>query len=310
MNDGRKGIKMGKIAVLPDKDKLIRKIKIAIRVAPDTDIEYPEGARDDMYHHYIEDERHPHVDDRWYPTADPITLKITLTSGGLTVSVFKTKKTLTELLKRVEKMPETMVTKEEIPIGYTIRRGANPNRQVVGELIKGIPEGIFTDGLMLCKGTPPGKVVWNEKTYSVDMEDLVSSILNANTEPAELSYYVVMDGLDIGVTSEPIIQLTSVNDNPKIKKDPPYVVFKSSYGFAIYDQYRHNVIKKRYPNAEYGMSVSGQLVAYDYGGLSEEDGGHREPVASIMCHRAKRDDEEVTSKPYGYDMAVDLGLVG
>lgn len=298
---------MSKITILSDKDKLIRKIKIAIRVSPDTDIEYPEGSQDlkwpndivKMYEHYVED--------KWYPITDPTTPKITLTSGGLTITVFKTKKILTELLKRVEKMPETMVVEEELLIGYTIRRGGSPNRQVVGELIKGMPDGTFTDGIMLCKGTPPGKVIWNEKVYSLDMESIVSSVLNASTEPAELSYHVVMDGLDIGVSSEPIIQLIDVSDNPKIKKDPPYVIFKSSYGFARYDQYRHNVIKKRYPDAIYGMTANGQLIAYMES--SEGDGGHREPVASIMCYRVNRDDEGVTSNPYGYDMATELGLV-
>lgn len=295
VNDGRKRVKMSKITVLPDKGKLIRKIKIAIRVAPDTDNDILK-----MYEH--------HVEDKWYPIAEPVTPKITFTSGGLTITVFKTKKILIELLKRVEKIPLTMVVEEELPTGYTIRRGGSPNKQVVGELKKGMPEGIFTDGIMLCKGTPSGKIIWNEKIYSVDMEAIVSGILNASTEPAELSYYVVMDGLDIGVTSEPIIQLIDVGNDPKVKKNPPYVIFKSSYGFALYDQYRHNVIKKRYPDADYGMTANGQLIAYME--LPEEDGGDRESVASIMCYRAKGDDEGVTSNPYGYDMAVELGLVG
>lgn len=306
MNDRRKGVKMSKITILSNKDKLIRKIKIAIRVAPDTDIEYSEGARGED-----KDKRkteYHEVEEKWYPIADPITPKITLTSDGLTVSVFKTKKTLTELLNRVEKMPETMVVNEELPKRAISKRSSNPNKQFIGELIKGVPEGIFTDGIMLCKGTPPGKIIWNEKIYSVDMESVVSSILYASTEPAEPSYYVIMDGLDIGVSSNPIIQLIDVGNDPKIKKDPPYVIFKSSYGFAMYDQYRHNVIKKRYPDAEYGMIANGQLIAYME--LPEEDGGYRDAVASIMCCRQKGDDDDVTSNPYGYDMAVELGLVG
>lgn len=299
---------MSKITILSDKDKLLRKIKIAIRVAPDTDIEYPEGSKDLKWPKDILKMYEHHVEDKWYPIADPITPKITFTSGRLTVTVFKTKKILIELLKRVEKMPETMVVEEELPKRAISKRSSNPNKQFIGELIKGVPEGVFTDGIMLCKGTPPGKIIWNEKIYSVDMESVVSSILNASTEPAEPSYYVIMDGLDIGVSSEPIIQLIDVGSDPKVKKDPPYVIFKSSYGFALYDQYRHNVIRKRYPEATYGMTANGQLIAYME--LPEEDGGYRDAVASIMCYRVKRDDEGVTSKPYGYHMAVELGLVG
>lgn len=296
------------MVILPDRDKLLRKIKIAIRVAPDTDIEYPEGARDNMYYHYIEDKQHPNRDDRWYPIAEPITPKIVFTSGGLTIEVFKTKKILTELLKRIEKLPITMVTKEELPAKYTIRGNSNHNRQIVGELIKGMPEGIFTDGSMLVKGTPPGRVVWNEERLPLtDSESIVSSILKADTEPVELVYYVVVSKDEIGVSSKPIIQLIDVNDDPKVERDPPYVVFKSDNGFAIYNQYRHNVIKRRYPKATYGMSATGQLIAYME--PSEEDGG-LDAVASIMCIKATGDDGGVTSNPYGYDMAVELGLVG
>lgn len=292
---------MSKITVLSDKDKLLRKVKVAIRIAPDTDIEYPEGYQDlkypkDVYKMY-EDE----IEEKWYPKAEPINPKIVFTSDGLTIEVFKTKKILTNLLKRVEKMPATMIAKEELPERTTSKRSNTLNRQVVGELIKDMPEGIFTDGKILVKGTPPGKIIWNEERTVNDSGSIVSSILDNPTEPAELSYYVVMDGDDIGVSSEPIVQLIDVDYDPKRKKDPPYIVFKSSYGFALYDQYRHNVIKKRYPDARYGMSVSGQLITY------EELSG--EPVASIMCIRMTGETEGVTSNPYGYDMAVELGLV-
>lgn len=297
---------MSKITVLPNKDKLLRKIKIAIRVASDTDIEYPEGSKDLKYPKDVH-KMYEHVTEGWYPIADPITPKIVLTSGGLTLKVFNTKKTLTNLLKRVEKMAATMVGKEELPARYTLRRSSNPNKQVVGELIKGVPEGIFTDGVMLAKGTPPGRIVWNEEREPLtNSESIVSSILNAHTEPAEISYYAIVDKDDIGVSSEPIIQLLNVDDKPS-EKGHPCVVFRCGNRFAVYSQYRHNVIKREYPDAKYGMSTSGQLIAYQ-----ELPGGndiYGDPVASIMRIKMDGEDYGTLTEPPGYDIAVELGLV-
>lgn len=302
---------MSKITVLSDKEKLLRKIEVAIRIAPDTDIEYPEGSKDLKWPEDISKMYKDHIEDKWYPKAEPTTPKIVFTAGNLTLKVFKTKKILTELLKRVEKMPATMVAKKELPTRATLKKPPSPNRQVVGDLIKDMPEGIFTDAKVLCKGTPPGRIKWDEERSPLkDPESIVSNILDVQTEPAELSYYVIVDEDDIGVSRDPIVQLIDIGDKPSMNDNRPYVVFRCGGKFAVYSQYRLNVIRKRYPDAKYGMATSGQLIAYEE--RSEEDGGGRQPVASIMCINMSEDKTGylfTLVDPPGQDMALELGLL-
>ena len=271
----------GRVDILPGKNELLAEIDTALATAPDVEIEYPEGVQVTRSGGEV----------MTHPEAEPITPKVRFTIDGLSVEVFNTKKALTNLRNGVQSMPVA-----ETPTKLPTRRAAAPRisakKEVVGEMIKGMPAGYFSDGTMIVKGTPPRSAKFSA-TSKLDDPEPAMTLLRTPTDPADPQYYLSVGHQDIGVSSQPIVSFE--------KDQVPALVFRSGDKFAGVGQYRHNVVKKRYPDAKWGMNTSsGMMVAKDDG----------EPVAVIMARKVFGENyPTVLDSPPGYTIAQEAGLI-
>ena len=109
----------------------------------------------------------------------------------------------------------------------------------------------FTDGKVLIKGTSPKSAKFGGKKAETKE---VTALLESKTEPAQFLYYATKSPGAHGVSAKPL---------PQVDKDyVPKAVFQSGNKYYVYDQFRFNAIKNRYPEAAYGITKIGHLIAY------------------------------------------------
>ncbi len=197
--------------------------------------------------------------------ADGTTVHFEIDGGA---DIINTKEALKNFRQRVQKMPETeMWPKKAGPKKPAKKKPVAAKREKVGELVKA-PEGWFTDGRILVRGKEPAGVKrvegW-EGRPEVDIDD----IIRTPTEPAQFQHYAVSDpSIGMGISDKPIAHIEEPGETG------PLAVFKSGDKYFIYDQDKFNVIRNRYPDADYGIKAdTGLLVAYM---------GKDNPVAAMM----------------------------
>jgi hypothetical protein len=179
----RSKVKKGKISVLPDKARVLAEIDAAVKKAPKrndldairraivgqettkladivktTDLE---ETRVLGFLRQLEDAGEIQRERQNYRATDKLATpeagggKLTFKMDGGTIQVQNNKEALSQVRKLVSKVPLTMDAPgvEKTPSGA--RGGISPNREQVDDLVKGAPEGYFTDGKIIVKGKPP-----------------------------------------------------------------------------------------------------------------------------------------------------------
>jgi hypothetical protein len=139
------------------------------------------------------------------------------------------------------------------------------------------------------KGKPPKSAKFDP--VERDISQIVLDMLKRPTETADLQYYALVTDEDVGVSSEPIVTFS--------KDQKAWAIFRTGNKFAAYDQHRLNTIKKRYPDAKYGIDNVGTLTAYDDG----------EPVGMLMGMKILGNEEVLMDTPPAYTMATEVGLI-
>ncbi len=152
-------------------------------------------------------------------------------------------------------------------------------------------KGYFTDTMVLVKGTPP------PQKQVKPMPDIVlekmPNLLNRPTEPVKLLHYFYNGEGFQTLASSPVANI------PKKKSLPPaYVVFETKEGKKhFFSQHRFNVISNRYPDATFGVSKEGILIAYR----------DKEPVAALAPLRegilASQYEKYIVSQKKGREIA-------
>jgi len=247
----RSKVKKGKIQVLPDKARLLSEIDTAIKKAPERNdldtirraVVGQEGinladlvTKTDME----EDKLKPLLrqligakeilSDRqlYKPTGDLATPaagggKLTFKMDGGSVQINNNKEALTQVRKLVAKVPLTMDAPGVENIPAAARGGLSPNREEVLALVKGAPEGYFTDGRIIVKGTPPKSAKFDPADREI-LPETVLNMLKRPTDAADLQYYALASEGDIGVSSEPIVTFE--------KKQTPWAIFRTGNKFV------------------------------------------------------------------------------
>ena len=172
------------------------------------------------------------------------------TDGG--ANIINTKESLTAFRDIIKKTAPTMkeTTAPKSPLGSTAGK-----KEDIDPLLKGAPEGYFTDGKMIIRGKPPKKAkVSDRPALGKEQHKQINDFLNAKTKPAEFQYYFIdtPDKEVYGKSTEPIAKSGDTTAN---------VTFKSEDGYYVYKQDKFNAIRNRYPNATYGISQEGMLIA-------------------------------------------------
>jgi hypothetical protein len=272
----------GKIDILPGKQSLLQEIDRAIATAPaDADVEF---AQEQVTEHGTT--RSVRI-----PQVEKIEFKI---DGG--VQVFNTKETLQTFRKRVAAMPMKMV-KSMFAKKAPVPKAVAATRERVDELVRGAPEGYYTDGSSIVKGTPPRGAKFGEREVS---PEAIMGVLNTPTESAQLQYYLSIFENDIGVSNVPIASLKGL-ERERGEGFRPLAVFKSGTNYFAFNQERLNAIRKRHPDATYAMSTEneGQLVA------KVQD----EPVGALMGLHLPDQETVAMTDPPGLPDAIEMGIV-
>lgn len=226
-----------RVEILPRKDEILTQIDDAIKNAPE--------AKD-------------------YDSTEKPTVHFEIDGGA---NIQDNKEALQQFRQRVANLPETELWPKAVTHKVGKKKPIAATKEKIGELIKA-PEGWFTDGSILVKGEPPAKAKrapdW-KGTKPVNIDD----IIHAPTEPAEFQHYAVSDpSYGQGISDRPIAHI----EEPGTAG--PLAVFKSGGKYFVYDQDRYNLLRNRYPDAEYGIKdETGLLVAYM---------GRDNPVAALM----------------------------
>lgn len=225
----------GVISILPHKKQLLVQIQQAIDKAPS--VEKMGISKDNMNIELAKEE------------FGTIRFEI---DGGM--NIINMKEYLQDFYTKIKKTPATEPLEDRVAVG--IKRSVAGNIEKWDKLIK-TPPGYVTDGKILIKGESPKKEKYRDvtdETFQGIEQKTLDTILNEETKPAELQYY----GSEGKETSS-----KSPNPVPQIDKNaPPYVVFKSGDTEYTYDQFRFNIIKKRFPNATFGITAGNNLIAY------------------------------------------------
>jgi len=223
-------------AILSDKAGLLKEIDEAIKKAPEeaTDIEW-------------------------------IKFKI----DGATAKIAPWKDALKEFRRRIQKTPE----KEKIVKPALRKAPAKPSpvaakREHIEELIKlENAAGWFSDGNIIIKGEPPKNKKFTEFRESADPKDVFKQMDYDRTVATERLYYYStgIETLDYVVSKEPVARLGDA--------ESAGVIFKCGDKYTAYMQDKFNVVRNRFPDAEYRVNPEdGMLVAYK----------DQKPVAGLM----------------------------
>ena len=315
----RSKVKKGKIQVLPDKARVLTEIDAAIKTAPkrndldairravvgqesvkladiikQTDLEEAavKGHLSQLVRAgEIQQDRQLYRATENLATAAAGGDTLTFKMDGGTIQVQNNKQALTQVRKLVAKVPLTMDAPGVERKATATRTGISPNREQVGELVKGAPEGYFTDGKIIVKGTPPKSAKFDPADREI-LPKTVLDMLKRPTDAADLQYYALAGEEDIGVSSEPIVSFK--------KEQTPWAIFRTGNKFVAFNQYMVNAIKKRYPDAKYGVdTTTGMMVAYD----------ENEPVGAVMGMKVFGNEEVMMDVPPAYTMATEAGLI-
>jgi len=230
-------LKRQRVEILPRKTEILAEIDEAIKKAPTT-ADYDQAKKPRV---------HFEID------------------GGANIQ--DNKDALKQFRQRVAKLPETELWPKAVIHKVGKKKPIAATKEKIGELVKA-PEGWFTDGTILVKGKPPAKAKrvedWEKRT-PVKIDD----IIHAPTESAEFQHYAIKDpSYGEGISDRPVPHIEEPGTTG------PLAVFKSGDKYFIYDQDIYNVLRNRYPDAEYGIKAeTGLLVAYM---------GRDNPVAAMM----------------------------
>jgi len=188
---------------------------------------------------------------------------------GATARIAPWKDALKEFRRRIQKTPE----KEKIVLTPALRKApAKPSpvaakREHIEELIKleNAP-GWFSDGNILIKGELPKNKKFTEFP-EFDPKDVFKQMDYDRTIATERLYYYSTDieALDYVVSKEPVARLSDIYSSG--------VIFKCGDKYTAYMQDKFNVVRNRFPDAEYKVNPEdGMLVAYK----------DQKPVAGLM----------------------------
>uniref|UniRef100_A0A6M3XA37 Putative methyltransferase n=1 Tax=viral metagenome TaxID=1070528 RepID=A0A6M3XA37_9ZZZZ len=216
---------------------------------------------------------------------------------GTKFSILNTKSVLQDFQKSVGKMQVKGPGKTK---GYPIGNQTNVwKKEDIGNNDAGLltipgSKDWVTDGNVAIKDKALSKSTKKEGPPW----DSVESILKRETVPAKLAYYGI-EGVDVeeggtgGNKWKKDIPIVGVSIEPMVQtaKNKAVVVFETKDEHFVYSQDKFNVIRNRYPKAEYSANESGALTAKVNG----------EPVAIIMPQR--------TSFIPAHAMALEEGLV-
>jgi len=211
-----------KIEILPDKRELLKSINDAIDVAPETTAGLPESTK-------------------------TITFKI---DGGAKIS--NNKEALEKFRGIIEKTPASMVmSRTKLPgEAKTLGKGLSPTTELLDDITITEDGKYYNDGRIIIKGIPPkGAKLNRESNVKTKLvTDLIADAEKRAT-PAKKLYYVENDP-DIGLS-------LSKKQIPASKKAGihPEAIFESNGKFYRYDQFRLNVIDKRFPSADYSITT-------------------------------------------------------
>jgi len=264
--------KRRRVEILPRKTEILTQIDEAIKKAPsETELrsslqkEIPEPASnlpEQEYFRLLQEKSKRIAEEVENIKSKKVKFEI---DGG--ASIINTKEALTNFRADVQKLPDTELWPKAVAHKVGKKKPIAATKEKIGELVKA-PAGWFTDGRILVKGEPPAKAKrvedWEErKTVNID------DIIHAPTEPAEFQHYAVSDPTyGEGISDRPVAHI----EEPGTQG--PIAVFKSGGKYFAYDQDMYNVIRNRFPDAEYGVKAdTGLLVVYM---------GRDKPVAAMM----------------------------
>jgi len=289
---GRKAVKKAKITpqpeiaetvrrekaeILPRKDEILAELDAAIKKAP----------KESSLRKQVEKKYPPissEVEDYWEKSSERSTkiredlkkLKTKLhfeIDGG--INVFNTKEALQFVRKNVQALPKKEGAVGKAPRGLrTIATKGKPvaaKKEALGELVYTEDKTIFSDGRLIIKGKALAKAKFQEEGRYTEEKPLPKKtsdeILNTPTEPAEFSHFAIKDPeAGEGVSPQPVPDISPTGEGRAV------AIFKTRGKFVHYEQKRFNVIRNRFPDAEFGVGDSGLLIA--------KIGG--KPVAALM----------------------------
>jgi hypothetical protein len=192
-------------------------------------------------------------------------------NGG--AQIVNTKEALGRFRDAVKALPEKEWWPTKVgPKKPTKKKPIEAKRETVGELVK-VPEGYFSDGRIVVKGKPPAKAKYKEISEGAPgvSQEQLNDILFTDTERANLEHYAVSSGeYGKGISGVPIAAIGEQYI------EEPVAVFKAGDKYYSYQQSRFNVMRNRFPDADYGINpATGALIAYT-GGYGND------PVAALM----------------------------
>jgi hypothetical protein len=215
------------------------------------------------------------------------TPKITFQIDG-GAKIYNAKSSLQQFYDIIKRQPEVEV------IGVEEKKKAIPRpiasrQEKMDKLLKTDLPGYYTDGRAIIKGIPPSKFKFDKYEGRGVGADRMKEHLNQPTEPATKLYYYSEDpSFGVGVSPTPMAMKES------------FVVFKSPIGYNVYEQSRLNIISNRFPNASFGISKKGSLIAYV----------DKEPVAVLMGVKLSESTEiGVVKEPPLRELAEKSGLI-
>jgi len=238
-----------KISLKEHKEQLLARLDEAIKNAPTTDKEIPEG-------------------EQW----------LELEIGGTKYRFLNRKVELQKARKSVNAMKVT----QGKPRSYRtpMPKPSAHKKESVGGLypIEG-QKGWWTDGTLLVKGKPPkgAKPVDDADRRKLTWDFVKEKTFGKPGKKAEFKYYATETGeiLDVGVGKEPMPRLAEGR-----KDVTTFAVFKVGEKYYPFDQDKFNVVRNRYPNATYRMNKDETvLIVYDGG----------EPVAALGTIRGREE---------------------
>ena len=229
------------LQVLPRKEQLLVQIQEAIEKAPTLDEEYTKYKQKLNLKGYTQEET-----TQIHNAIPRITFQ---TDGG--ANIINAKESLQKFYDAIWK---TSATTSSMVLPEKITATAKPTagkQEKIDALINLPTKEYFTDGKVLIKGTSPKSAKFGGKKAETKE---VTALLESKTEPAQFLYYATKSPGAHGVSAKPL---------PQVDKDyVPKAVFQSGNKYYVYDQFRFNAIKNRYPEVTYGITKIGHLIAY------------------------------------------------
>lgn len=185
--------------------------------------------------------------------------------------IVNTKATLQKFKKQAKSLlkvlPKRKPSKLSMP-GPSAHKKEKIENLIISKNLK----GYFSDGYLLIKGVPPKTAKYGDDPKETIPKGWVKENLNLETKPAELKYFYYESYGDRAVSKEPVPQLSDE------KSHIPLAAFKANDKIYVFDQFRFNAIRNRFPDTDYGITEKGILIAYK----------NKKPVAALMQVRKEK----------------------